>query len=110
MRAVPHTVYIEDIPCDARELAERTGELIAQFPAEDAGYLIGSIYTVMLPSAYRSELGAYYTPPLVARLLDLAEKSGVDFSHASVIDPACGGGAFLAPVAIRMLKKTRGLP
>lgn len=109
MRAVPHTVYIEDIPCDARELAERTGELIAQFPAEDAGYLIGSIYTVMLPSAYRSELGAYYTPPpLVARLLDLAEKSGVDFSHASVIDPACGGGAFLAPVAIRMLKKDKG--
>ncbi|HIE9261999.1 MULTISPECIES: class I SAM-dependent DNA methyltransferase [Klebsiella] len=109
MRAVPHTVYMEDILCDARELAERTGELIARFPAEDAGYLIGSIYTVMLPSAYRAEMGAYYTPPpLVSRLLDLAEQSGVDFSHATVIDPACGGGAFLAPVAIRMLKKDKG--
>lgn len=64
MRAVPHTVYMEDILCDARELAERTGELIARFPAEDAGYLIGSIYTVMLPSAYRAEMGAYYTPRL----------------------------------------------
>ncbi|MEQ6280840.1 HsdM family class I SAM-dependent methyltransferase [Kluyvera huaxiensis] len=109
MRAVPHTVYMEGLPCDARELAERTGALVARFPAEDAGYLIGSIYTVMLPSAYRSEMGAYYTPPpLVSRLLDLAEKSGVDFSHASVIDPACGGGAFLAPAALRMLKKDKG--
>lgn len=109
MRAVPNTVLLEDISCDAQELAERTGALIARFPSEDAGYLIGSIYTVMLPSAYRSEMGAYYTPPpLVSRLLDLAEKSGVDFSHATVIDPACGGGAFLAPAAIRMLKKDKG--
>ncbi|STB58670.1 Type I restriction-modification system methyltransferase subunit [Citrobacter freundii] len=95
MRAVPNTVLLEDVSCDAQELAERTGALIARFPSEDAGYLIGSIYTVMLPSAYRSEMGAYYTPPpLVSRLLDLAEKSGVDFSHATVIDPACGGGRF----------------
>ncbi|EBQ8223296.1 N-6 DNA methylase [Salmonella enterica] len=109
MRAVPNTVLLEDVSCDAQELAERTGALIARFPSEDAGYLIGSIYTVMLPSAYRSEMGAYYTPPpLVSRLLDLAEKSGVDFSHATVIDPACGGGAFLAPAAIRMLKKDKG--
>lgn len=109
MRAVPNTVLLGDVSCDAQELAERTGALIARFPSEDAGYLIGSIYTVMLPSAYRSEMGAYYTPPpLVSRLLDLAEKSGVDFSHATVIDPACGGGAFLAPAAIRMLKKDKG--
>ncbi|WP_157978132.1 N-6 DNA methylase, partial [Salmonella enterica] len=74
----------------------------------DAGYLIGSIYTAMLPTAYRSDLGAYYTPPpLVSRLLDLAEEAGVDFSTASVIDPACGGGAFLAPVAMRMLQRSK---
>jgi hypothetical protein len=48
---------MEEVSCDALELAERTGALIARFPAEDAGYLIGSIYTVMLPSAYRSEMG-----------------------------------------------------
>ncbi|MCG8116186.1 MAG: Eco57I restriction-modification methylase domain-containing protein, partial [Candidatus Thiodiazotropha endolucinida] len=83
-----------------------TGELIAQFPVEDAGYLIGSVYTVMLPSSLRSSLGAYYTPPpLVSRLLDLAEKAGFDFSKGTAIDPACGGGAFLAPVAMRMIKR-----
>ncbi len=95
-----------DIEPDAHKVAEDTGALISQFPVEDAGYLIGSIYTVMLPSALRSSLGAYYTPPpLVTRLLDLAEKAGFDFGKGSAIDPACGGGAFLAPVALRMVKK-----
>ncbi|XYX41298.1 HsdM family class I SAM-dependent methyltransferase [Candidatus Erwinia dacicola] len=109
IKAVASSVWLEDVAVDAGQVAERTGELIALFPVEDAGFLIGSIYTVMLPAAYRSEKGAYYTPPpLVARLLDMAEKSGVDFSKASVIDPACGGGAFLAPVALRMLRNEKG--
>jgi adenine-specific DNA-methyltransferase len=46
----------------------------------------------------------YYTPPaLTERLLDLVEEAGVDWGHGRVLDPACGGGAFLVPVAQRML-------
>ena len=61
----------------------------------------------MLPGDVRSALGAFYTPPaLVARLLDQATAAGVDWSSCRVIDPACGGGAFLAPVADRMLKES----
>ena len=109
IKPVPASVLLGELALDAHHLAERTGELIAAFPVEDAGFLIGSIYTVMLPQSYRSEKGAYYTPPpLVTRLLDMAEKSGVDFSKAKVIDPACGGGAFLAPVALKMLKNDNG--
>ena len=98
--------YLEqEIEPDALQLAGDTGTLIADFPVEDSGYLIGSIYTVMLPASLRSSLGAYYTPPpLVSRLLDQAEKAGFDFSNGTAIDPACGGGAFLAPVAMRMIK------
>ena len=95
-----------EIESDVISVALETGKLISLFPAEDAGFLIGSIYTVMLPNALRSTLGAYYTPPpLVSRLLDNAEKAGINFATDSVIDPACGGGAFLAPIALRMLKK-----
>ena len=102
-----YSPYLEqEIESDALQLAADTGELIAHFPVEDAGYLIGSIYTVMLPSSLRTSLGAYYTPPpLVSRLLDLAEKAGFDFGKGTAIDPACGGGAFLAPVAMRMIKR-----
>ncbi|MDI3398508.1 Eco57I restriction-modification methylase domain-containing protein [Pseudomonas sp. V88_4] len=93
---------------DVQFVADGIGRLIAEFPVEDAGYLIGSIYTVMLPDAQRSAMGAYYTPPpLVARLLDMAEAAGFDFSFDTAIDPACGGGAFLVPIALRMLDRAR---
>ncbi|EEF7677735.1 N-6 DNA methylase [Salmonella enterica] len=106
--SIPTDSELAEITLDAEDVAKNTGKVIAQFPDIDAGYLIGSIYTAMLPTAYRSDLGAYYTPPpLVSRLLDLAEEAGVDFSTASVIDPACGGGAFLAPVAMRMLQRSK---
>ena len=93
------------IESEADVLAKLLGEIISEFPAEDAGFLIGSVYTALLPSILRSTYGAYYTPPpLIARILELAEKSGVDFTSARIIDPACGGGAFLAPTALKIIK------
>jgi len=35
-------------------------------------------------------------------MLDMAEKSGIDWKGARVLDPACGGGAFLLPAAMRI--------
>lgn len=108
MKMRPLSLGLAKIATDVVSVAESTGQLIAEFPVEDAGYLIGSIYTVMLPDSVRSSMGAYYTPPpLVARLLDLAEDAGFDYAFGSVIDPACGGGAFLAPVALRMIAKSK---
>ena len=50
-----------------------------------------------------ARLGAYFTPPaLCERLLDMATEAGVDWRTARVLDPAYGGGVFLAPVARRM--------
>jgi predicted RNA methylase len=98
-------VPVTSISVDAMHLARETGRLVADFPAEDAGYLLGSIYTVMLPTSMRSKLGAYYTPPpLAERLIDLAISAGFDLRHGTAIDPACGGGAFLAPLALRMVQ------
>lgn len=108
LKIKPLSLSLPSIAVDAQRMAESIGRLVAEFPAEDAGYLIGSIYTVMLPDSLRSKMGAYYTPPpLVARLLDLAEASGFDFAHGTAIDPACGGGAFLAPLALRMVAHSR---
>ena len=69
----------------------------------DASYAIGVLYTSMMPGGMRARHGAYYTPPaLCEALLDMAEEAGVDWRSARVLDPACGGGAFLSPVAQRM--------
>jgi adenine-specific DNA-methyltransferase len=89
----------------AMKLATEIGTLVTQFSVTDAGYLIGSVYTVMLPEQMRSSLGAFYTPPsLSERLIDLAIEAGFDPAKHTVCDPSCGGGAFLAPIAVRMLK------
>jgi adenine-specific DNA-methyltransferase len=94
---------------DAVAAATALGDAAAALKVEEAGYLIGSTYAAMLPREVRARDGVYYTPPpLVSRLLDAAEEAGVDWSTARVLDPACGGGAFLGPVAIRMVAGLRG--
>ena len=77
---------------------------MAQYDPISAGYRIGEIYTALLPAGFRSQHGVFYTPPaLTNRLMDLAVHAGIDWAKASVLDPACGGGAFLTPVALKIL-------
>jgi len=76
------------------------GKSLGQLPVLDAGYELGRTYASLIPAAMRAEYGVYYTPPAIAgRLLTLAEEAGVDWKHATMLDPACGGGAFVAAMA-----------
>ncbi|MDF1592912.1 MAG: Eco57I restriction-modification methylase domain-containing protein [Desulfobacterales bacterium] len=85
-------------------LSEWLGETIGAFPVLEAAYRIGLIYTSLLPSQYRTKNGIYYTPPALAnRLLDQAETAGIDWKTCKVLDPACGGSAFLLPTALRII-------
>jgi len=102
----PNT-YLEE---PAASLADAMGRAAARLDPIKASYLIGVTYTAMLPDDTRSRLGVYYTPPgLTARLLDMATLAGVDWTSCRVLDPACGGGAFLAPVAAKIVAESRGL-
>ena len=70
----------------------------------ESAYRISLLYTDLLSKETRSSRGIYYTPPMLAeRLLDIASGAGVDWSTVTALDPACGGGAFLVPVAERIL-------
>lgn len=85
------------------DMADAIGVAAAKQPSLSAGYLLGELYTSLLPARRRSDFGVFFTPPaLVRRLLVLAEQSGIDWRTATVLDPACGGGAFLGPVAQRI--------
>ena len=45
----------------------------------------------------------FFTPAsLTEGLLNDLSQQGVDFGSESFMDPACGGAAFLAPIALRM--------
>ena len=93
----------------AKEMATTVGTGCGGLDAAEAGYRIGSLYTRLMPEEVRSGLGAYYTPhALCERLLDMVTAAGVDWATAQVLDPACGGGAFLSPVAKRMMDNLPG--
>jgi adenine-specific DNA-methyltransferase len=90
---------IPDLPETARALACAMGEAASDLEPLAAAYLISATYTAMLPDETRSRLGAYYTPPpLAERLVAMATAAGVDWRTCRVLDPACGGGAFLSAV------------
>jgi adenine-specific DNA-methyltransferase len=94
----------------AASLAVSMGQAAARMDVIAASYGIGAAYTALLPEQTRSRWGVYYTPPtLVHRLLDEATNAGVDWSSCRVLDPACGGGAFLAPVAARIVAENHHL-
>lgn len=88
----------------ARVCARRVGEAAAQCPLPAGAYYLSSLYVQALPELLRAQFGMFFTPPpLVERLLDMVQEAGHDWREGAVIDPACGGGAFLAPVARRMI-------
>lgn len=95
-------------PLHLGQLAGEAARSLAGFSIIEAAYLVSTLYTALLPANLRAERGAFYTPPVLAeRLLDLASSEGTDWSTATVLDPACGGGAFLVPVAHRILNDHR---
>ena len=108
LRRCPADIPVAQLSSEARAIARATGTAAAAMDVAEASYRIGVIYTAMMPARFRSERGAYYTPPaLCERLLDMATDAGVDWRVARVLDPACGGGAFLSPVACRMMESLK---
>lgn len=100
-----HTELLSDA---ASFLAETIGRAAANFDAETAAYQIGLTYTGMLPPEHRGEYGIFYTPPsLTARLIDQVTAANIDWARCRVLDPACGGGAFLVPIAQRIMDEQK---
>jgi adenine-specific DNA-methyltransferase len=88
---------------------EQQGQRLAGLPVGEASAAIGTLYTQALPGAHRSANGIFYTPPPIVRwLLDRAEASGHDWRLGRVVDPSCGGGAFLVEAAARMAEALDG--
>ncbi|MEN8179790.1 MAG: N-6 DNA methylase [Pseudomonadota bacterium] len=99
---------VDSLSAIKRKEAVHFASMYAEMDLLEAAFQIGELYTKLLPKEYRSSHGIYFTPPsLTSRLLNNIESAGTNWAVSSVIDPACGGGAFLAPVALRMKKILR---
>lgn len=69
----------------------------------EGSYWLSSLYATVVGEEYRKKLAMFFTPPsLTNGLLDDLTEQGVDFASQIFLDPACGGAAFLGPIAIRM--------
>lgn len=81
---------------------------LADKPFLEAAYWLSSAYAICAGDDYRKSKAMFFTPPsLTTRLLDDLEANGVRFDSGTYCDPACGGAAFLAPIALRMKSQLR---
>lgn len=77
--------------------------ILSQLSFLEATYWLSSSYAMLADKDYRKKLAMFFTPAsLTEGLLDDLVEQGVDFGNQSFMDPACGGAAFLAPIALRM--------
>lgn len=69
----------------------------------EATYWLSSSYAILTEDSYRKKMAMFFTPvSLTDGLLNDLDEQGTDFGSQSFMDPACGGAAFLAPIALRM--------
>lgn len=96
--SLPHSKVLAAEPQIA-SFAAMLGEL----SFVEATYWLSSSYAMLADEGYRKKLAMFFTPAsLTEGLLDDLAEQGVDFGSQSFMDPACGGAAFLAPIALRM--------
>lgn len=70
-------------------------------------FWLSSAYASLITVDQRKLSAMYFTPPYLSnRMLDNA---GEALFEGKVIDPACGGAAFLAPAAQRIIHRLEGL-
>lgn len=68
-----------------------------------AAFWLSSAYAYWVGKGVRDHKAMFFTPPsLSSRLIDDLISNGASISEHVWLDPACGGAAFLAPVAKRM--------
>lgn len=87
-------------------LPDDIANLLADAEADERDYAIASAYSLLIGEIRRRELSAYFTPPVLSRAVLDASAPVLDRCDApAVLDPACGGGSFLTPVARYLIGK-----
>ncbi|WP_418132776.1 Eco57I restriction-modification methylase domain-containing protein [Variovorax sp. 375MFSha3.1] len=76
---------------------------LAEEPFNEAAYWLATAYAILVGDKVRTERALYFTPPRLAdRVIDKLVEHGASFMTQHWHDPACGGAAFLVPIAQRM--------
>lgn len=83
----------------APEAVQAAHARVRSLPLEWREHAAAVVAALQLKSGERERLGAYFTPPyLAAHVLSRLTEQGYDPTRHSIVDPAAGGAAFLAPL------------
>lgn len=100
------TTLASDI--DGAGLPDSVREVLAKAEPDDRDYAVSSAYALLIGTERRKALSAYFTPPeLASAVLDAASGFIDGVKDPAVLDPACGGGSFLTPVARHLIDLRR---
>ncbi len=73
---------------------------------DERNYAIASAYALLIGEKRRHALSAYFTPPVLARaVIEACAPVLAERKEPTVLDPACGGGSFLTPIARHLITK-----
>lgn len=76
---------------------------LSEEPFNEAAYWLATTYAILVGEKLRTERALYFTPPRLAhRVIDKLVEHGASLTTQHWHDPACGGAAFLVPIAQRM--------
>lgn len=95
-------------PWGSAQLAEEPAvkefaEWLDKQPFDEAAYWFATLYSKLVEEDVRTERAMFFTPPRLAeRVIADLEKHGASIVDHKWHDPACGGSAFLVPLALRM--------
>lgn len=75
-------------------------------PFNEAAFWLASAYALWVGETAQAQQALFFTPPMMAeRVIDNLLKHGASLTGHHWHDPACGGAAFLVPIAQRMTKE-----
>lgn len=75
---------------------------------DEAAYWMATAYAALVGEEVRTQRALYFTHPALAeRVIEDLVAQGASLVHHHWHDPACGGAAFLVPVALRMARALR---
>lgn len=74
----------------------------ADLTLDEKFYRVSALYMSLMSQGRRKRLAAFFTPPHVGNaLIERLEVHGLNSAKARILDPACGGAAFLVPLCQR---------
>ena len=93
---------------DGNHPSQEVRAFFDELPSDDKHYWIATYFALLMPEKKRRKLGAYFTPPHLAKYsIEKLIVLGIRPGNSRILDPSSGGAAFLVPLAHAIVQDAR---